>query len=230
MGHHRGALHLRARPAHGPAPRTAHALHSPGSAPRTRSSAPSASHSGSTARSTLWASGVVGQRRVPARSRRSFPPSTFTVFNVNVGYDQAITMGVALVSDDRPLPVLPLLAARRRDARRGRQPGTRQHHGHQPHRRAPVVVGDRHDLRRDVGRAPRAGSRVSTRCLLILLVVQAYRRRRDRLLLQPAPHLRRRPAARYRAPRSAPSTSATSSGSAAFPPASRSSCCSSRCS
>ena len=106
-------------------------------------------------------------------------------------------MGVALVSAVRPLPVLPLLAARRRDARRGRQPRAREHHGHQPHRRAPVVVGDRHDLRRDVGRAPRARPRAQ-RAAAHPARRAGVRRRRDRLLLQPAAHVPRRPAARHR--------------------------------
>ncbi len=61
-----------------------------------------------------WSSDTFGTIQIPA----FLPTETFTVFDVNVGYDQLITVRGRAGVDRRALRLLPLVAARGRHARR----------------------------------------------------------------------------------------------------------------
>ena len=143
--------------------------------------------------SSSWGDITFGALQFPAY----LATDTFTVGDVNIGYDQAITMGIALLATDPPLPLLPVRAARCRDARGGRQPRPGERHRHQPDRGAAVGVDHRHRVRRAVGCAHRAdhGSQLAPAHPPRR---PGVRRRRGRLLLQPAAHLHRRPRDRHR--------------------------------
>ena len=102
------------------------------------------------------------------------PTETFTVFDVNVGYNQLITMLIALVSAIG-------LYLFFRWSRLGvgmravvDNPDLVNICGHQPVAGAPVGLGDRHDVRGDVGSAARPHRRARASRCLILLVVQAF--------------------------------------------------------
>ena len=103
-------LHLRARPADGAAARAAHPACSPGWAPSIQIVGMVGLALGISGALTLWASSWGDTRAESSSSPPFLPTDTFTVVNVNVGYDQAITMGGRARLGHRAVPVLPVLA------------------------------------------------------------------------------------------------------------------------
>ena len=125
------------------------------------------------------------------------PTETFTVFDVNVGYNQLITMVIALVVGDRAVPLLPVVASRCRMRAVVDDPDLVNIAGTNPTRvrRWAWVIGTMFAAMSGLLLGPTIG----------VSAIAAHparragvRRRRGRLLLEPAPHLRRRAAHRHR--------------------------------